>query len=161
MKYLAFYQPKDKSNTTNKFDNNYGIEYYARIKDFYEYKRINCDELKCKNGKENDIYIRIELEEFEKVGPIERIEYGTRTVNYTTLYLLKNSNSMHELYFNNRKEIEVYKILRKISKSKNKNIIKEKNGFYLGSDFIKVLDNGDIKLNENKVNITELIHLLK
>ena len=159
IKYLAFYQPKDKSNTTNKFDNNYGIEYYAKVKDFYEYKRINCNELKCKNGKENDIYIRIELEEFEKVGPIERIEYGTRTVNYTTLYLLKNSNSMHELYFNNRKEIEVYKILRRISKSKNISIRKENNGFYMGSDFIKVLDSGDIKLNGYKVNITELINL--
>ena len=115
--------------------------------------------LNVKRHKENDIYIRIELEEFKKVGPIERIEYGTRTVNYTTLYLLKNSNSMHELYFNNRKEIEVYKILKSISKSKNISIKKENNGFYVGSDFIKVLDNGNIKLNGDKVNITELMHL--
>ena len=54
---------------------------------------------------------------------------------------------MHELYFNNRKEIEVYKILKSISKSKNISIKKENNGFYVGSDFIKVLDNGNIKLN--------------
>ena len=159
VEYLAFYQPKDKPNVINKFDNNYAISYYAKIKEFYEYKRGDCKELKCKKGKENDIYIRIELEEFKKVGPIERIEYGTRTVNYTTLYLLKNSNSMHELYFNNRKEIEVYKILKSISKSKNISIKKENNGFYVGSDFIKVLDNGNIKLNGDKVNITELIHL--
>ena len=33
--------------------------------------------------------IRIELEEFKKVGPIERIEYGTRTVNYTTIIFIK------------------------------------------------------------------------
>ncbi len=66
---------------------------------------------------------------------------------------------MHELYFNNRKEIEVYKILKSISKSKNISIKKENNGFYVGSDFIKVLDNGNIKLNGDKVNITELIHL--
>lgn len=159
VEYLAFYQPKDKPNVINKFDNNYAISYYAKIKEFYEYKRKDCKELKCKKHKENDIYIRIELEEFKKVGPIERIEYGTRTVNYTTLYLLKNSNSMHELYFNNRKEIEVYKILKSISKSKNISIKKENNGFYVGSDFIKVLDNGNIKLNGDKVNITELIHL--
>ena len=66
---------------------------------------------------------------------------------------------MHELYFNNRKEIEVYKILKSISKSKNISIKKENNGFYVGSDFIKVLDNGNVKLNGDKVNITELIHL--
>ena len=66
---------------------------------------------------------------------------------------------MHELYFNNRKEIEVYKILKSISKSKNISIKKENNGFYVGSDFIKVLDNGNIKLNGDKVNITELMHL--
>ena len=66
---------------------------------------------------------------------------------------------MHELYFNNRKEIEVYKILKSISKSKNISIKRENNGFYVGSDFIKVLDNGNIKLNGDKVNITELIHL--
>ena len=66
---------------------------------------------------------------------------------------------MHELYFNNRKEIEVYKILKSISKSKNISIKKENNGFYIGSDYIKVLDNGNIKLNGDKVNITELIHL--
>ena len=66
---------------------------------------------------------------------------------------------MHELYFNNRKEIEVYKILKSISKSKNISIKKENNGFYVGSDFIKVLDNGNIKLNGDKVNITELMNL--
>lgn len=66
---------------------------------------------------------------------------------------------MHELYFNNRKEIEVYKILKSISKSKNISIKKENNGFYIGSDYIKVLDNGNVKLNGDKVNITELIHL--
>ena len=159
VKYLAFYQPKDKLNAINKFDNNYGIEYYAKIKNFYEYKRGNCSEINCESKKVNDIYIRIELEEFKKVGPIERIEYGSRTVNYTTLYLLKNSNSMHELYFNNKREIEVYKILRKISKNKNISIRKENNGFYIGSNFIKVLDNGDIKLNGDKVNINELILL--
>lgn len=66
---------------------------------------------------------------------------------------------MHELYFKNRKEIEVYKILKSISKSKNISIKKENNGFYIGNDFVKVLDNGDIKLNKDKVSITELMHL--
>ena len=68
---------------------------------------------------------------------------------------------MHELYLNSRREIDVYKILKKISKDKDITLKKENNGYYLENDFIKILDNGDIKLNGNKVNITELIYLLK
>ncbi|WP_296648252.1 nuclease domain-containing protein, partial [Romboutsia sp. 13368] len=157
IEYLAFYQPKDKPKSINRFDSNYGIEYYAKIKDYYEYERKSCSEIKCTSGKENDIYIRIELDDFEKVGPIKRIEYGTRIVNYTTLYLLKNANTMHELYLGSRKEIDIYKILRKISEDKNISLKKENNGFYIGSDFVKILENGDIKLNGNKINIDEIM----
>lgn len=30
--YLAFYQSNDKSNSSNKFNNDFGIEYYAKLK---------------------------------------------------------------------------------------------------------------------------------
>ena len=63
---------------------------------------------------------------------------------------------MHELHLNSRKEIDVYKVLRKISKDKNISLRKENSGFYIGSDFVKVLDNGEIKLNGNKVSIDEI-----
>ena len=75
--------------------------------------------------------------------------------------MLKIATTMHELYLNSRREIDVYKILKKISKDKDITLKKENNGYYLENDFIKILDNGDIKLNGNKVNITELIYLLK
>lgn len=159
VEYLAFYQPMDKSNSSNKFNNDFSIEYYAKIKDYYEYKRIDCKELKCAQGKENDIYLRFELDEFKKVGPIHRVEYGIRTLNYTTLYLLKTATTMHELYLSSRREIDVYKILKKISKDKNINLRKENDGFYIGSDFVKVLDNGDIKLNKNKVSIKDILYI--
>ena len=159
VEYLAFYQPMDKSDSSNKFNNDFGIEYYAKIKDYYEYKRIDCKELKCTHGKENDIYLRFELDELKKVGPIHRVEYGIRTLNYTTLYLLKTATTMHELYLSSRREIDVYKILKKISKDKNINLRKENDGFYIGSDFVKVLDNGDIKLNKNKVSIKDILYI--
>ena len=159
VEYLAFYQPIDKSNSSNKFNNDFGIEYYAKIKDYYEYERGSCKELKCDNGKENDIYLRFELDELKKVGPIHRVEYGIRTLNYTTLYLLKTATTMHELYLSSRREIDVYKILKKISKDKNINLRKENDGFYIGSDFVKVLDNGDIKLNKNKVSIKDILYI--
>ena len=156
---MAFYQPIDKSNSSNKFNNDFGIEYYAKIKDYYEYERGSCKELKCTHGKENDIYLRFELDELKKVGPIHRVEYGIRTLNYTTLYLLKTATTMHELYLSSRREIDVYKILKKISKDKNINLRKENDGFYIGSDFVKVLDNGDIKLNKNKVSIKDILYI--
>ena len=159
VEYLAFYQPIDKSNSSNKFNNDFGIEYYAKIKDYYEYERGSCKELKCTHGKENDIYLRFELDELKKVGPIHRVEYGIRTLNYTTLYLLKTATTMHELYLSSRREIDVYKILKKISKDKNINLRKENDGFYIGSDFVKVLDNGDIKLNKNKVSIKDILYI--
>lgn len=159
VEYLAFYQPIDKSNSSNKFNSDFGIEYYAKIKDYYEYERGSCKELKCDNGKENDIYLRFELDELKKVGPIHRVEYGIRTLNYTTLYLLKTATTMHELYLSSRREIDVYKILKKISKDKNINLRKENDGFYIGSDFVKVLDNGDIKLNKNKVSIKDILYI--
>ena len=58
-----------------------------------------------------------------------------------------------------RREIDVYKILKKISKDKNINLRKENDGFYIGSDFVKVLDNGDIKLNKNKVSIKDILYI--
>ncbi len=64
---------------------------------------------------------------------------------------------MHELYLGSRKEIDIYKILRKISEDKNISLKKENNGFYIGSDFVKILENGDIKLNGNKINIDEIM----
>ena len=159
VEYLAFYQPMDKSDSSNKFNNDFGIEYYAKIKDYYEYERGSCKELKCDNGKENDIYLRFELDELKKVGPIHRVEYGIRTLNYTTLYLLKTATTMHELYLSSRREIDVYKILKKISKDKNINLRKENDGFYIGSDFVKVLDNGDIKLNGDTVGIKDILYI--
>ena len=54
---------------------------------------------------------------------------------------------------------DVYKILKKISKDKNINLRKENDGFYIGSDFVKVLDNGDIKLNKNKVSIKDILYI--
>lgn len=159
IEYLAFYQPKDKQKSINKFDSNYGIEYYAKIKDYYEYERGNCSELKCRSDKEKEIYIRIELEEFKKVGPIERVEYGTLNISYTTLYLLKRTNTAHELYLANRREIDVYKVLKKVSKEKNLALRKVNNGFYIGDDFVKILDNGNIKLNGIKVDITKILNI--
>jgi hypothetical protein len=66
---------------------------------------------------------------------------------------------MHELYLGSRREIEVYKVLRKISEENNISLRKENNGFYIGSDFVRVLDNGDIKLNGEKVTLRDILSI--
>ena len=58
-----------------------------------------------------------------------------------------------------RRQIEVYKVLRKISDDNNIRLKKENNGFYIGSDFVKVLDNGDIKLNGDTVGIKDILYI--
>ena len=63
---------------------------------------------------------------------------------------------MHELYLGSRREIEVYKVLRKISEENNISLRKKDNGFYIGNDFVRVLDNGDIKLNGEKVTLKDI-----
>ena len=149
VEYLAFYQ-------SSKFDEGSGIYYYAKIKDSYCYERGDCLELDCKSGKESDIYLRFELDEFVKVGPIIGVEYGVLNVNYTTLYLLKNASTVHELGLKNRKEIEVYKVLKRVSESKSLSLKKYKEGFMLGEDFIKVCDSRQIRVNEELVDIVDL-----
>lgn len=149
VEYLAFYQ-------SEKFDEGNGICYFAKIKDSYTYERGNCVELDCDESKKKDSYLRIELEDFEKVGPITGVEYGVRNIHYTTLYLLKNASTLHELGLKNRREVEVYKILKRVSNSKSLNLKKRNEGFYLGEDFIRVCDNGDIRLNDRLVEFGEL-----
>ena len=149
VEYLAFYQPQ------SKFGKDSGICYYAKIKDSYTYERGSCIELECDNDKEKSIYIRFDLEEFEPISKISTVEYGVRNVMYTTLYLLKNATTIHELSINNRKEIEVYKILKKISNDKNLPLEKHQDGYKFQGNYIKVYNN-DIRVNNELVKINEL-----
>ena len=147
--YIAFYQPK----TTFKEES--GIYYFAKIKDIIEYKRGECLELTCEKSKELDEYIRFELEELVKIGPISSVEYGPVNVNYTTMYLLKNATTMHELYMKDRKEIKLYKLLKHISVNKNLKLIKDKDGFYIGKNLVKLNSDNKIYVNEEIVYIKD------
>ena len=146
VQYLAFYQPK------KNFKNSSGINYFAKIKDIYEYKRGDCLELKSNDNNFNETYIRINVDEFKQIGPIKSVEYGPLTVNYTTIYLLNNADTMHELYLTNRREIEVYKVLKKFSIDKGLSLKKEKNSFRIGEDYVRIVDNNIIKFNDEIVD---------
>ena len=155
VEYIAFYQPQ------SKFGEESGIYYYAKIRESYTYERGSCTELECDSGKESHVYIRFELENFEKLSGVSTLQYGVRNIMYTTLYLLKNATNMHELSIKSRKEIEVYKILKSVSEKKSLNLEKYEDGYKLGEDYVKVYDNRDIRLNNELVNVDDLEVLLE
>ena len=150
VEYLAFYQPK------GKFKQNHGIYYFAKIKDLYKYERGKCRELKCSASKSKEIYIRFELEDFKSIGPIGSVEHGPLVVNYTTLYLLKNASTMHELYLKNRKEIEIYKVLKRVSNVEGVKFKREKGGFKIGNHFVSVSEKMEIRLNDELCTLNKL-----
>lgn len=63
---------------------------------------------------------------------------------------------MHELSIKNRKEIEVYKILKRVSEKKSLNLEKYEDGYKLGEDYVKVYDNRDIRVNNELVDVDDL-----
>ncbi|MDM8129095.1 hypothetical protein QUV80_11480 [Paraclostridium benzoelyticum] len=77
------------------------------------------------------------------------------------MYLLKNATTMHELYMKNRREIELYKILKKSSKYKGLNLRKEKDGFYLGEKHIRLYKDNKIKVNNEITDINNIYNLIE
>ena len=150
VEYLAFYQPK------GTFGDDSGICYFAKIKDYYRYKRGECREIGCSDSKTDLEYIRFELEDFERVGPIKSVEYGPVVVNYTTMYLLKSARYVHELYLKSRKEIDVYKLLRGVSDDKGIRLTRDKSGFCIGDDRVSVSDKGEVRLNNELCSLKKL-----
>lgn len=105
VEYIAFYQSK------NSFGDSAGIHYYGKIKEIKRYKRKECIAIPKGRGADEEEYLRFELEEILSLKPIAPVEYGVELVTYTTMYLLKNAETAHELSFKSNSEIEVYKIL--------------------------------------------------
>ncbi|HHV99244.1 MAG TPA: DUF2357 domain-containing protein [Clostridiaceae bacterium] len=145
IEYIALYLPKA------------GINYYGRVKSYSTYLRKECKELP-KNSEEE--YIRFELEDIKLIGPISIVEYGVRTVMYTTLYLLENAENMHELNLNSREEIILYRKLRKLSKIYRWKLRKRSNGYILNDIIVELLDNGKLRINGKKYRYKEGIEYL-
>jgi len=141
VEYLAFYQ------SIESFKEEGGVRYYGKIKECLEYKRKDCTELKARVGTEDDTYLRINLESIEEVENIVPIQTGTRLVNYTTLYLLKNAENTHQLKIGSSLELVVYKVLKKIAKEKDvkiKKIDKDKDVITSKKDKVREYIIGDV-----------------
>lgn len=141
VEYLAFYQSK------KSFGDEGGIKYFAKIDNIVKYKRGECEELMAKKGTENEYYLRFNLSSIEEVSPIEPIQAGIQLVSYTTLYLLKNAENMHELKLKSNLEIEVYKKLKKIASLKEYTIRKIHDKYILNKNTIEIIEGKVIRVN--------------
>lgn len=151
VEYIAFYKPDDKNIK------NGGIRYYSKIKEIKKYKRYECVEL-YKNSNED--YLRIELDEIYNVGYIKSVEYGIRTVDYTSLYLLKNATNIHELRFKSISEVRLYKKIYEISKSKGYKLTRKKDCYMLGNNKIELLSNNNVIVNGKIKKLIEIDEMI-
>ena len=150
VEYIAFYQSKAS------FGEKAGIRYFARIDNIEKYKRKECKELPARTGTEEELYLKINFTDIEEIKEIEPIQSGTRLVSYTTLYLLKNAENMHELKLRSNLEIEVYKVLKRIAKLKGYSIRKEFNQYIINKNTVEVIDGRVIKVNGKITNLRNM-----
>lgn len=153
VKYLAFYKSR------NNFGEDCGIQNYAIIRNVYEYKRSECKELKCKKGKENEVYLRFEFDEVIKINNIEPIQ-AKGLISYTTVYLLKNASNMHMLNIKSNFEVKVYKKLNDISSNIGEKVKKENDKYYLNNHEIEVLSNNNIRVDGKFIEYKNLEYII-
>jgi len=154
IEYLAFYQSK------KSFGDEGGIRYFAKIANIVKYRRGDCKEIPARRGIENEIYLRFNLENIQEIGPIKPIQAGTQLVSYTSLYLLKNAENMHELKLKSNLEIEVYKRLKSISKSKGYVIRKVNDNYFINGNIVEIIEGKVIKVNGQITNLKGLENLI-
>jgi hypothetical protein len=148
--YLAFYESK------KSFGEGSGINFYGKIKEVKRYKRCMCSEIPVKRGNDEDEYLRFELEELVNINNIKPVEYGTQLITYTTLYLLKNAENIHELKFKNRDEIELYKILKRISKDRGLKLLRKTDCYVLDGRVIEMLLHREVRVDGRIVAAREI-----
>ena len=154
VEYLAFYQSK------KSFGEEGGIRYFGKIANVVRYERGECKELPARKGTEKDVYLRFNLESIQEVGPIKPIQSGPQLISYTTLYLLKNAENMHELKLKSNLEIEVYKRLKSISKSKGYVIRKVNDNYFINGNIVEIIEGKVIKVNGQITNLKGLENLI-
>ncbi|MBW9158008.1 hypothetical protein G9F71_004540 [Clostridium sp. FP2] len=77
-------------------------------------------------------------------------------ITYTTLYLLKNAETLHELHFKNRLEIELYKLLKEICVDKKTRIIRRTEYFLVGGVRIEILNGKKVRIEDEVVGWEEI-----
>lgn len=141
VEYIAFYQ------SDTGFKDAAGIKYYGKIKEIRRYKRGECTEIPNSTRTLDEEYLRFELEDICAVGPIGKVEYGIRTVMYTTLYLLKNAENVHELKLKSRDEIVFYKMLKEIAEKRMIGLKRFKDYYMLGDRKVELLDGKKVRVD--------------
>lgn len=104
-------------------------------------------EIPYREGTEEEVYVRINLEEIKEIPKIKPIQAGTQIVTYTTMYLLLNAENMHELKLKSTLEIAVYKKLKEVAAKKQWTIRKENDKYIIGDNVVEILDGSQVRVN--------------
>ncbi|MCK8817594.1 restriction endonuclease-like protein [Natroniella sulfidigena] len=148
VEYVAFYQPE------STFGDDSGIKYFAKVDKVREYKRGECEVLPANSSKRGKVYLRIELEEIQELErKIEPVEYGVVLINYTTLYLLENATTIHELKIESRQEVRLYKILKRLAKESGQKLKRYQDYYMLAENKIELLADKKARINGKIVEI--------
>ena len=115
-----------------------------------------CSEIPVKSGNAKEDYLRFELKELININNIKPVEYGTQLITYTTLYLLKNAENIHELKLKNRNEIELYKILKRISKDRGLKLLRKTDCYVLDGRDIEMLLHREVRVDGRVVGFGEI-----
>ncbi|MGH4121255.1 nuclease domain-containing protein [Clostridium sp.] len=150
VEYLAFYESK------KSFSEGSGINFYGKIKEMKRYKRFMCSEIPVGRGNSEEEYLRFELEGLIEINNIKPVEYGTQLITYTTLYLLKNAGNIHELKLKNREEIDLYKLLKKISKEKGVKLLRKTDCYVVDGRVIEMLLHREVRVDGRIVGFGEI-----
>lgn len=107
IKYIALYQTK------NAFKDDGGIQYYGQVSDI---KIVKRSEIRKFPKDSSELYYRIEISEWMKLSKkIQINNFSLRRSGYTNLYLIKNAETVSELFIKTYKEFRLFQELKRIS----------------------------------------------
>lgn len=142
--YIAFYESKKRFQEA-------GIRYFGKIKSFSTIKEMD------NSSFENEyLYFDLEIQKMLKI----KSDTSVVPLFYSTLYLLENAENITELMLCNKREIEIYGLLKDISRKSGIQIKKiHRHGkfkYKMERNVIEILNDGKIKLNSSVVGFKEL-----
>ncbi|MBE7049516.1 MAG: hypothetical protein E7394_01950 [Ruminococcaceae bacterium] len=101
--YIAIYQSK------NLFGNHSGIKYFGKVLSSEVVKRKEISEIPSES---EELYVRYNVDEWNKLGNNISSGYGGTLVGFTNLYMMLRADITDELYFTDESEYKLYRSIK-------------------------------------------------
>ncbi|MFE4713233.1 DUF2357 domain-containing protein [Paenibacillus sp. NPDC056722] len=117
IEYVAMCQSRKKFFDPAKT----GIHFVGKVADWKVLRRKEIKEIPCRPGTEEDLYVRIRVEEWEKVAvPVALGGQGILTVLYTSKYILDRALEIAELRLETEEDLREWREKRRKGRVKVK-----------------------------------------